>query len=67
MPAYTWLANNMVDPELITTKMRALRFLGHPYSDEEIAGAAAAVTGKTEMDALIAYLQELGTNRRNRR
>ena len=67
MPAYIWLADKMVDPELITTKMRALRFLGHPYSDEEIAGAAAAVTGKTEMDALIAYLQELGTNRRNRR
>jgi cytochrome c oxidase cbb3-type subunit II len=67
MPAYTWLADNMVDPELITTKMRALKFLGHPYSDEEIAGAAAAVAGKTEMDALIAYLQELGTNRRNRR
>ncbi len=67
MPAYTWLAKKMVDPELITTKMRALRFLGHPYSDEEIAAAAAAVTGKTEMDALIAYLQELGTNRRNRR
>lgn len=67
MPAYTWLADNMVDPELITTKMRVLKFLGHPYSDEEIAAAAAAVTGKTEMDALIAYLQELGTNRRNRR
>ena len=67
MPAYTWLANNMVDPELITTKMRVLRFLGDPYSDEEIAGAAAAVTGKTEMDALIAYLQELGTNRSSRR
>lgn len=67
MPAYTWLVKKMVDPELITTKMRVLRFLGHPYSDEEIAGAAAAVTGKTEMDALIAYLQELGTNRTNRR
>jgi len=67
MPSYAWLANNMVDPELITTKMRALKFLGDPYSDEEIAGAAAAVEGKTEMDALIAYLQELGTNRRNRR
>ncbi len=67
MPAYTWLAEKMVDPELVTTKMQALRFLGHPYSDEEIAAAAAAVTGKTEMDALIAYLQELGTNRRNRR
>jgi len=67
MPAYTWLADKMVDPELVTAKMRALKFLGDPYSDEEIAGAAAAVTGKTEMDALIAYLQELGTNRRNRR
>ncbi len=67
MPAYTWLADKMVDPELITTKMRALRFLGDPYTDAEIAGAAAAVAGKTEMDALIAYLQELGTNRRNRR
>lgn len=67
MPAYTWLADKIVDPELVTSKMKALKFLGHPYSDEEIAGAAAAVTGKTEMDALIAYLQELGTNRRNRR
>ncbi len=67
MPSYAWLADKMVDPELVTAKMRTLRFLGHPYSDEEIAGAAAAVTGKTEMDALIAYLQELGTNRRIRR
>ncbi len=67
MPAYTWLADKMVDPELVTAKMRALKFLGDPYSDEEIAGAAAAVEGKTEMDAIIAYLQELGTNRRNRR
>ncbi len=67
MPAYKWLAEKMVDPELTTSKMRTLKFLGHPYSDEEIAAAAAAVTGKTEMDALIAYLQELGTNRRNRR
>ena len=67
MPAYTWLAEKMVDPELVTSKMRALKFLGDPYSDEEIAGAAAAVEGKTEMDAIIAYLQELGTNRSNRR
>ncbi len=67
MPAYTWLAEKMVDPELITRKMRALRFLGDPYSDQDIAGAAAAVEGRTEMDALIAYLQELGTNRRIRR
>jgi cytochrome c oxidase cbb3-type subunit 2 len=67
MPAYTWLAEKMVDPELITKKMRTLQFLGDPYTDEEIAAAAAVVDGKTEMDALIAYLQELGTNRRNRR
>jgi cytochrome c oxidase cbb3-type subunit 2 len=67
MPAYTWLAEKMVDPELVTKKMRTLQFLGDPYTDEEIAAAAAVVDGKTEMDALIAYLQELGTNRRNRR
>jgi len=41
--------------------------MGDPYTDEDIAGAAAAVEGKSEMDAVIAYLQELGTNRRNRR
>jgi len=67
MPAYTWLAEKMVDPELVTKKMRTLQFLGDPYTDEEIAAAAAIVEGKTEMDALIAYLQELGANRRNRR
>ena len=67
MPAYTWLADKMVDPELVTAKMRTLQFMGDPYTDEQIAGAAAAVEGKSEMDALIAYLQELGTNRRNRR
>jgi len=67
MPAYTWLAKRAVDAELVTKKMRTLKFLGDPYSDEDIAGAAAAVEGKTEMDALVAYLQGLGTNRRNRR
>jgi len=67
MPSYRWLADNKVDGELITTKMRALQTLGDPYSDEEIATAAKAVEGKTEMDALVAYLQGLGTNRRNRR
>lgn len=67
MPAYPWLNDNMVDPELITTKLKRLKLLGDPYTDEQIANAAGAVTGKTEMDALIAYLQELGTNRRNRR
>jgi len=67
MPAYIWLAEKMVDPELVTAKMRTLQFMGDPYTDEDIAGAAAAVEGKSEMDAVIAYLQELGTNRRNRR
>ena len=63
MPAYPWLAERTVDPELLTTKLRTLKFLGDPYTDEQIAGAAAAVEGKTEMDALIAYLQGLGINR----
>ena len=67
MPGYPWLAETKVDPELITTKLKTLRFLGDPYTDEQISSAAADVEGKTEMDALIAYLQELGTNRRARR
>ncbi len=67
MPGYPWLAEAKVDPELITTKLKRLRLLGDPYTDEQIASAAADVEGKTEMDALIAYLQELGTNRRARR
>ena len=67
MPGYPWLEDALIDPELITAKMETLQFLGDPYTDEQIAGAAAAVEGKTEMDALIAYLQGLGTNRRNRR
>jgi len=67
MPGYPWLAEARVDGELITKKMRTLKFLGDPYTDEQIAGAAAAVEGRSEMDALIAYLQQLGTNRRNRR
>ena len=67
MPGYPWLNNNEVDPELITKKLKALQTLGDPYTDEQIAGAAEAVAGRTEMDALVAYLQGLGTNRRNRR
>ena len=63
MPGYPWLAEAMLDGELITTKLRALRMLGDPYSDEDIASAADDVAGKTEMDALIAYLQNLGTVR----
>ena len=63
MPAYPWLADRMVDGDLVTRKMETLRFLGDPYSDEDIAGAAAAVDGMTELDALVAYLQNLGTVR----
>ena len=67
MPGYPWLADALVDPELVTRKLKALQMLGDPYSDEQVAAAAGEVDGKTEMDALIAYLQGLGTNRRARR
>ena len=67
MPGFPWLADAMVDGELITTKLQRLQMVGDPYTDEDIAGAAAAVEGKTELDALVAYLQGLGTNRSNRR
>ena len=63
MPAYPWLAEAMVDGELVARKMRALQRIGDPYTDEEIASAAAAVEGRTELDALVAYLQNLGTVR----
>ena len=67
MPGYPWLNDNLVDPDLVTAKLRTLRLLGDPYTDEQIAGAAAAVEGRTEMDALVAYLQGLGINRSSRR
>jgi cytochrome c oxidase cbb3-type subunit 2 len=60
MPGYPFLAETAVDPGVVTRNMRALQRLGDPYTDEDIAGAAAAVAGKSEMDALIAYLQGLG-------
>jgi cytochrome c oxidase cbb3-type subunit 2 len=60
MPAYPWLATNMVDDTTIARHMKGLRTVGVPYSDEEIAAAPAAVKGKTEMEAVIAYLQGLG-------
>jgi cytochrome c oxidase cbb3-type subunit 2 len=63
MPGYPWLAEATVDGELIQKKMRVLQTLGDPYSDEEIAAAADAVNGVTEMEALIAYLQGLGLAR----
>jgi cytochrome c oxidase cbb3-type subunit 2 len=61
MPAYPWLETAAVNPAEMAGKLRALRTLGAPYSDDEIAGAAQAVQGKTELDALVAYLQVLGT------
>ncbi|TSE34910.1 cytochrome-c oxidase, cbb3-type subunit II [Tepidimonas charontis] len=63
MPAYPWLERREVDADSLPGKMRALRKLGVPYTDEEIAKAAEEVKGKTELEALIAYLQGLGTAR----
>ena len=66
MPAYGWLADNPVSGELVQKKMRRLSMLGDPYTDEDRAAAPAAVEGKTEMDAVIAYLQGLGRARSGR-
>src|SRR4030067_967720 len=61
MPGYPWRAKNQLDGSRIQKKMRVLRTLGHPYTDDDIQNAPAALEGKTEMDALIAYLQGLRT------
>jgi cytochrome c oxidase cbb3-type subunit 2 len=61
MPAYTWLAQNEADASHIKDKLIALKRLGHPYTDADIAGAEEALKGKTEQDAVVAYLQGLGT------
>ena len=60
MPAYPWLEKAPVDAAAMPAKLRGLRALGHPYSDADVAGAADAVKDKTELDALVAYLQALG-------
>lgn len=60
MPAYSWLETSKVDDAVVAQRMSALRKVGVPYTDEEIAGAQAEVKDKTEMDAVIAYLQVLG-------
>jgi cytochrome c oxidase cbb3-type subunit 2 len=59
MPGFPWLAKNPVDGAMTVRKMQALRAIGVPYSDEDIAAATVAVNGRTEMDAVIAYLQSL--------
>jgi cytochrome c oxidase cbb3-type subunit 2 len=65
MPAYPWLNDTPADAASIEDKMRVLRTLGAPYTDEQIATAKEELAGKTEMDALVAYLQGLGTALRN--
>ena len=67
MPAYPWLVEQSLDGKDTAKKMSALRTLGVPYSEEDIAGASDAVKGKSEMDALVAYLQVLGTAVKNKR
>ena len=67
MPGYPWLETTPADASDIAKKMEVLRMLGAPYTDEEIAGAAQSLEGKTEMDAIIAYLQGLGTAIKTRR
>ena len=66
MPAYTWLDENVLDGVDTGSKMKALRFVGVPYTDDDITNAGDAVKGKTEMDALVAYIQGLGLEMKNR-
>ena len=65
MPAYPWLENAKVDAKVMPLKFEAMRKLGVPYTDEEIKNSAKEVEGKTELEAVIAYLQGLGTVLRN--
>jgi cytochrome c oxidase cbb3-type subunit 2 len=67
MPAYPWLEENMLEASMIQDKMKALTLVGVPYTEAQITGAPAALEGKKEMDALIAYLQSLGTSVKVRR
>ena len=61
MPSYPWLFTAYIDHKVTPKKMEALRKVGVPYTDEDIAAASEAVKGKTEIEALVAYLQGLGT------
>jgi len=67
MPGYPWLETTSADASVIQKKMEVLRLLGAPYSDEDIATAAQALEGKTELDAMIAYLQGMGITIKTRR
>ena len=63
MPGFPWLLENNIDALLVEKKLKVMRLMGVPYTEEQIANAADEVRNKTEMDALIAYLQLLGTNK----
>jgi len=65
MPSYPWLAKSAIAPESMAPRMVALRRVGVPYSDDDIAKSAEAVRGKSEQDAVVAYLQNLGLALRN--
>jgi cytochrome c oxidase cbb3-type subunit 2 len=67
MPAYPWLARTALDPQAIIPRLTALKRLGDPYTDEQIAAAPKELQGKTEQDALVAYLQGLGIQIKARR
>ena len=67
MPSYPWLVENKMSGKNTVAKMQALSWLGVPYTEEDIQGAVTAVKDKTEMDALVAYLQVLGTSIKNKR
>jgi cytochrome c oxidase cbb3-type subunit 2 len=67
MPAYPWLATSNLDPQSVVAHLKALKRLGDPYTDEQIAAAAKEVEGKTEQDAIVAYLQGLGIHIKARR
>ena len=62
MPAYPWLTRSLIDPASVPPRLTAMKRLGVPYTDADVAASAEAVTGKTEMDAVVAYLQSLGTH-----
>ena len=67
MPGFPWLSRNLADADTVAAKMTALRKVGVPYTDEEIAKSKGEVEGKSEMDALVAYLQGLGLALKNTR
>ncbi len=67
MPSYPWLFSNKLDGRLTATKLETLRSLGVPYTDEDIANAKADVQGKTEIEAMVSYLQQLGTVLKDKR